>query len=184
MYEHANNGLVCTKYLSRIDLSSICLIVTLLRDYILAPCYTPNSEYNKNILYMRCKMNTKTKSLLNKSPEKTAKVALSVFFNITDAWGVKSDEQRILLGSPASSTLFKWKKGEASKISVDTLERISYIMGIYKALGILFPTREQADAWIKKANRDFDGQTALSFMLKGSMVNLSDTRRYLDAQRG
>lgn len=127
-------------------------------------------------------MNTKTKSLLNKSPEKTAKIALSVFFNITQAWGVKSYEQRILLGSPTSTTFFKWRKGEATRIDLDTLERISYIIGIYKALGIIFPTREQADVWIKKANIDFDGQTALSFMLKGSMTNLGDIRRYLDVQ--
>lgn len=129
-------------------------------------------------------MKTDQKSLLEKSPTRTAQVALSTFFNITDAWGVKTEEQRILLGSPATSTLFKWKKGDVSKISLDTLERISYIMGIYKALGILFPTREQADAWIKKANREFSGDSALHFMLKGSMINLSDMRRYLDAQRG
>lgn len=129
-------------------------------------------------------MNIQQKTLLNKSPAKTAQVALSVFFNITSAWNVKTEDQRVLLGSPASSTLFKWKKGEVSKISVDTLERISNIMGIYKALGILFPTREQADTWVNRANSHFNGYTAMSFMLKGSVINLSDTRRYLDAQRG
>ena len=129
-------------------------------------------------------MNTQKNNVLESNPEKTAQVALSVFFNITNAWGVKTDEQRVLLGSPATSTLFKWKKGQVSKISQDTLERISYIMGIYKALGILFPTREQADAWVNKPNRDFNDESALLFMLKGSMINLSDTRRYLDDQRG
>lgn len=129
-------------------------------------------------------MNASKSTLINKNPAKTAQVALSTFFNITQAWGVKADEQRVLLGSPASSTLFKWKKGEVSKINVDTLERISYILGIYKALGILFTTREQADAWVNKRNRDFNGETALAFMLRGKMANLSETRRYLDAQRG
>mgnify|MGYP000027896893 CR=1 FL=1 len=134
---------------------------------------------------MNAKKNALLKNkLLKENPAKTAQVALSVFFNITAAWGVKNNEQRVLLGSPAESTLFKWKKGQVSKISLDTLERISYITGIYKALGILFPTREQADAWVNKPNKDFNGETALKFMLKGSMVNLSDTRRYLDAQRG
>lgn len=129
-------------------------------------------------------MKSQKNSVLEKHPQRTAKVALLTFFNITSAWGVKSEEQRVLLGNPATSTLFKWKKGEVSKISIDTLERISYVMGIYKALGILFPTREQADAWITKANDHFNGDTALDFMLKGSLVNLSDLRRYLDAQRG
>lgn len=127
-------------------------------------------------------MNATKTSLIYNNPAKTAQVALSAFFNITQAWGVKIDDQRVLLGSPTSSALFKWKKGEVSKINVDTLERISYILGIYKTLGILFSTKEQADAWINKQNRDFNGETVLAFMLRGKMANLSETRRYLDAQ--
>lgn len=129
-------------------------------------------------------MNAQNNEVLNRNTAKTAQVALSTFFNIANAWGAKTNEQRVLLGGPAESTLFKWKKGEVSRISKDTLERISYIMGIYKALGILFPTREQADAWVNKPNRDFNNETAMSFMLKGSVTHLSDTRRYLDAYRG
>ncbi|WP_017446630.1 MbcA/ParS/Xre antitoxin family protein [Gayadomonas joobiniege] len=121
---------------------------------------------------------------LTQNPEKTAQVALSVFFNIMAAWGVRTKDQIVLLGKPAESTFYNWKKGKASNLSVDTLERISYVMGIYKALGILFPTREQADAWPKKPNKAFNNESALAFMLKGSMTHLSDLRRYLDAQRG
>ena len=118
------------------------------------------------------------------SNAKKAKVALSVFFNIMDAWRVKGKDQITLLGSPSESTFYKWKKGNVSSLSSDTLERISYVMGIYKGLGILFPTREQADAWPNKRNRDFNGLTAMEYMLKGSMINLWDVRRYVDAQRG
>jgi hypothetical protein len=121
---------------------------------------------------------------LVENPTKTAKVALSVFFNIMNAWRVKAKDQRVLLGSPAESTFYNWKNGKVSSLSVDTLERISYVMGIYKALGILFPTREQADAWPQKPNSAFNNESALAFMLKGSMIHLSDMRRYLDAQRG
>ncbi|HCV01129.1 MAG: DUF2384 domain-containing protein [Planctomycetes bacterium] len=120
----------------------------------------------------------------NSSDSKKAKVALSVFFNIMDAWRVKAKDQITLLGSPSESTYYKWKKGNVSSLSPDTLERISYVMGIYKGLGILFPTREQADAWPNKSNRDFNGLTAMEYMLKGSMINLWDVRRYIDAQRG
>lgn len=121
---------------------------------------------------------------LTQDPEKSAQVALSVFFNIMSAWKVRAKDQIILLGKPAESTFYNWKKGKASSLSVDTLERISYVMGIYKALGILFPTREQADAWPQKPNKAFNDETALDFMLKGSIIHLSDMRRYLDAQRG
>ncbi|MBE0362152.1 hypothetical protein PULV_a3958 [Pseudoalteromonas ulvae UL12] len=121
---------------------------------------------------------------LAKDPEKTAKVALSVFFNIMASWNVRAKDQIVMLGKPAESTFYNWKKGKVSSLSIDTLERISYVMGIYKALGILFPTREQADAWPHKPNKAFNGETAIQFMLKGSIINLSDMRRYLDSQRG
>ena len=123
-------------------------------------------------------------AVLEQPPEKVAAIALEVFFNIMSAWHVKGKDQIILLGKPAESTYYNWKKGKASSLSTDTLERISYLMGIYKALGILFPTREQADAWPLKPNKAFNDESALEFMLKGSMIHLSDMRRYLDAQRG
>ena len=122
--------------------------------------------------------------VLAQNPTKTAQVALKVFFNIMSEWNVKNQDQITLLGKPGSTTFYNWKKGQVSSLSVDTMERISYIMGIYKALGILFPTREQADAWIKKTNGHFNNESALAYMLKGSMMHLNDMRRYLDAQRG
>lgn len=129
-------------------------------------------------------MSATTEAVLQQDPEKTAQVALSVFFNIMNAWQVKAKDQMVLLGKPAESTFYNWKKGKISGLSPDTLERISYIMGIYKALGILFASREQADAWPQKPNAAFNNETALAFMLKGSVMHLSDMRRYLDAQRG
>lgn len=123
-------------------------------------------------------------NVLAQNPSKTAQVALKVFFNIMNEWGVRNQDQITLLGKPGSTTFYNWKKGKVSSLSVDTMERISYIMGIYKALGILFPTRGQADAWIKKPNSHFNNESALDYMLKGSIVHLNDMRRYLDAQRG
>jgi len=135
-------------------------------------------------MWRNATMYSKEQAVLQQNPEKTAQVALSVFFNIMGAWQVKAKDQIVLLGKPAESTFYNWKKGKISNLSADTLERISYIMGIYKALGILFPTREQADAWPQKLNSQFNNESALAFMLKGSVVHLSDMRRYLDAQRG
>ena len=122
--------------------------------------------------------------MLSQEPAKTASVALSTFFNIMQKWGVKNDVQITLLGCPSPSTFFNWKKGKVSSLPVDTLERISYVMGIYKALGMLFPSRAQADAWPKKANLAFDGLSVVEYLSKGSMLQLIHVRRYLDAQRG
>jgi hypothetical protein len=59
-------------------------------------------------------------------------------------------------------------------------------LGIYKALNILLPSERSADEWVRKPNAApiFHGQSALERMLAGSLVDLADVRRYLDAQRG
>lgn len=119
-------------------------------------------------------------------PEELGATALTAYFNITAAWGLTAEEERTLLGSPPRSTFFKWKSDRSARLSPDTLERISYVMGIYKALRILLPTEEAANDWIKKPNTalGFNGKSALDRMLAGRVVDLADVRRYLDAERG
>jgi uncharacterized protein (DUF2384 family) len=118
--------------------------------------------------------------------EELGATALTAFFNITTGWGLSAEEERTLLGSPPRSTFFKWKSEKNARLSADTLERISYVMGIYKALRILLPTEEGANDWIKKPNtgRGFNGKSALDRMLAGRVMDLADVRRYLDAERG
>jgi hypothetical protein len=119
-------------------------------------------------------------------PEHLGATALTAFFNIAAAWGLSADDERVLLGTPPRSTFFKWKSERQAKLTQDTLERISYVMGIYKALHILLPTAESADAWIKKPNTAAvtSGKSALERMRGGRVVDLADIRRYLDGQRG
>ena len=66
------------------------------------------------------------------------------------------------------------------------LERISYVLGIYKALQILIPDEARADAWIATPNTAplFGGHSALERMLGGNVGDLYAVRQYLDAQRG
>lgn len=112
--------------------------------------------------------------------------ALRAFFNIAGLWGLSNDKQMILLGVTARSTFFKWKKDPDVNLGRDTLERISYILGIYKALQILLPDERAADAWIKRPNKAplFNGSSALERMLPGNVADLYLVRQYLDAQRG
>ncbi len=112
--------------------------------------------------------------------------ALRTFFNIADKWGLGADEQMTLLGVSARSTFYKWKKDADAVLPRDTLERISYIFGIYKALGILFADTTAANGWIRKANSAslFNGSSALERMLSGNVADLYVVRQYLDAQRG
>ena len=82
------------------------------------------------------------------------------------------------------STYFKWKKDANTVLPKDTLERISYILGIYKALQILLPDEKAADEWVRRPNAAplFYGQSALDRMLSGQVVDLFVVRQYLDAQ--
>jgi hypothetical protein len=112
---------------------------------------------------------------------------LRAFFAIARDWGLNTDEQMVLLGSPGRSTFFKWKAApESADLKRDTLERLSYLLGIYKALQILLPDAAAADAWVKKPNTapGFGGQSALERMLGGNVADLVAVRQYLDARRG
>jgi len=112
--------------------------------------------------------------------------ALRSFFRLADLWKLRISEQRKLLGDPPESTFYKWKRHQDGVLGRDTLERISYLLGIYKALQILFPNPEQADAWLHRPNQStlFGGHSALERMLSGNVADLYVVRQYLDAQRG
>jgi hypothetical protein len=112
--------------------------------------------------------------------------ALRAFFRIADGWGLNTAQQRVLLGNPPASTYFKWKKAREGALPRDALERISYLLGIYKALQILLPDPRRADHWVSEPNAAplFGGRSALERMLGGNVSDLFVVRQYLDAQRG
>jgi Protein of unknown function (DUF2384) len=112
--------------------------------------------------------------------------ALRAFFALASQWDLRVAEQRALLGDPAESTFYKWKRQQDGTPGRDVIERISYLLGIYKNLQILFPDPAQADAWVRKPNTAplFGGQSALERMLSGNVADLFVVRQYLDAQRG
>ncbi|MCG5074781.1 MbcA/ParS/Xre antitoxin family protein [Paraburkholderia sp. RG36] len=112
---------------------------------------------------------------------------LRAFFNIARDWDLSTEEQIILLGSPGRSTFFKWKQEpQSARLGRDTLERLSLLLGIYKALQILLPPPAAADAWVKRPNSapPFGGRRALDRMLAGNVSDLVAVRQYLDAMRG
>jgi hypothetical protein len=120
------------------------------------------------------------------SAAQLAEAGLRAFFRIAQAWGLSVEEQITLLGGPARSTYFKWKRDGASVLPRDVLERLSYLLGIYKALQILLPEEVAADAWVRRPNAAplFGGRSALERMLSGNVADLYLVRQYLDAERG
>ncbi len=132
-------------------------------------------------------MATAAKAQSKPSSRDLSAAGLRTFFNIARDWALSTDEQMVLLGAPGRSTFFKWKSApESADLKRDTLERLSYLLGIYKALQILLPSTSAADAWVKKPNSAplFGGKRALDRMLGGNVADLVAVRQYLDARRG
>lgn len=114
--------------------------------------------------------------------DKMARAGISAFFRMMEAWGVNDVEAHILLGRPERSIFSDWQNGKVTNLSHDTLIRISYLLGIYKALQIIYSMdRDYADQWVKRPNSAFGGQSALEHMLGGQITDLADVRAYLDA---
>lgn len=110
--------------------------------------------------------------------------ALRTFFRIAEAWRLTEQEQMRILGLDSRSTFQSWKRGDVAAISRDALERISYMLGIYKGLQILLPAT--ADDWVRKPNKapPFGGRPALDRLTSGNVSDLYVVRQYIDAQRG
>ena len=111
---------------------------------------------------------------------------LRAFANIAEAWGLSVVDQLKLLGIASRSTFFKWRRERDPRLPRDTLERLSYLLGIYKSLQILLPDARAADEWIRKPNNAplFGGRSALERILTGQVADLYVVRQYLDAERG
>lgn len=133
-------------------------------------------------------MNTPTSRARTGAGETAAAggAGLRAFARIADLWHLSVPEQLTLLGLVSRSTYFKWRKDPQPKLPRDTLERLSYLLGIYKALQVLLPEARAADEWIRRPNDAplFGGKSALERMLSGNVADLYIVRQYLDAQRG
>ena len=111
--------------------------------------------------------------------------ALRVWFNIARDWRLRDVDAARLIGAP-ESTYRRWKKRPEITLDIGQIERLSLLLGIYKALQMLLPREDAADAWIRQPNDNvlFQGTTPLARMLGGLTEDLAVVRRYLDAERG
>jgi hypothetical protein len=104
--------------------------------------------------------------------------------NLFKRWGVKDEQASTLLGL-TDRTYRRWKKdGRVGQIGRDGKARLSNLMGIHKALRIIFRDASRGYAWIKASNAAFGGRSALDVMMGGELTDLMRVRRYLDAERG
>lgn len=126
-------------------------------------------------------------------PQDRARISgpgLRTFKAVADQWQLSERERIAALGEPARSTYHQWMRKaqsrEAVTLPLDTLLRISGVLGIHKALAILFQDRAQAMTWLRGAHRGtvFQGAPPLTFITQGAQDGILTVRRYLDAWRG
>ena len=112
--------------------------------------------------------------------------ALRTFFALAQVWNLNEHEQMKLLGVASPITLRAWKGGSCSEARPETIERISYLLGIFKAINILLPDQSRAYQWMRAPNagEPFGGRSALDRMTHGSIDDLQAVRRHLEAQIG
>ncbi|MEN9590927.1 MAG: hypothetical protein RLZZ481_2713 [Pseudomonadota bacterium] len=110
--------------------------------------------------------------------------ALKGFFNIVQRWQLEDDESRELLGSVSSSTYYEMKKNPSKTLGVDRITRVSYLIGIHKALHVLYGD-PLADRWVKMPNTNmlFSAHSPLELMMQGGIVAMQQVKALLDSRR-
>jgi Antitoxin Xre-like helix-turn-helix domain/Antitoxin Xre/MbcA/ParS C-terminal toxin-binding domain len=103
--------------------------------------------------------------------------------NLFHLWSVTDEQAAILLDLPVRS-FRRWKAGEIGRFDRDRKARLSNLMGIHKALRIIFREPQRGYAWIRAPNAAFADRTALEVMLGGELTDLMRVRRYLESERG
>lgn len=103
--------------------------------------------------------------------------------NLFSLWKVTDKQAAVLLDLPVRSYA-RWKAGATAHWSRDLKARLSNLMGIHKALRIVFHEPQRAYDWIRAPNSVFGNRSALDVMLEGDLTDLMRVRRYLDAERG
>lgn len=114
-----------------------------------------------------------------------SRAAARAFFRIAHAWKLRDEDARALLGGISNGAFYNLKRRPTKSLDQDRLTRISLLVGIFKALNILY-SRKLADAWMQLLNENpmFGGLTPLAYMLKGGMPAMVRVRQLLDARRG
>ncbi len=130
------------------------------------------------------------RSITNDERMRLSGPGLRIFANIANEWGLSEKDRLAVLGQPGRSTYHGWlakaQAGAAVRLPLDGLLRISAVLGIYKALKLIFVRDGQGLAWLTAPNdgTTFGGQPPLALVVSGTQDGLYLVRRYLDAWHG
>ncbi|HEY3930648.1 MAG TPA: antitoxin Xre-like helix-turn-helix domain-containing protein [Candidatus Koribacter sp.] len=111
--------------------------------------------------------------------------AITAFLRIVEHWGLKNEQAMALLGGMSNGKYHSLKRQRTVILGQDELTRISYLIGIFKSLNILFSAK-LANQWVQLENTNpmFKGAAPIQVMVRIGMPALMETRRLLDSRRG
>jgi uncharacterized protein (DUF2384 family) len=111
--------------------------------------------------------------------------AIVAFFSIVDKWQLRNEDAMAMLGGISHGRYFDLKRSRKGLLSQDELTRISLLIGIFKALNILFGQR-LANQWTSRPNSNpmFNGAPPLQYLSRGGVPAMIGVRRLLDSRRG
>ena len=125
---------------------------------------------------------------LQRGTERTRLTAPAVrsMQRLARAWALTVDQVCALLGDVPTSTWHAWANKPPRDLGVDRLTRVSYLLGIYTALHVLYPKSPLADEWVARPNTNllFGGRRPLDVLIDGGIPAMDRTRALLDARRG
>jgi Protein of unknown function (DUF2384) len=104
-----------------------------------------------------------------------------------ELWQLTAADQLMLLGLNESNriALQRYAKGEALAANRDLLERVGHLLGIHKALKLLYPHNpEIVGGWMSSPNALFDGAPPVDIARRFGFAGLLMVRGTLDRMRG
>jgi hypothetical protein len=104
--------------------------------------------------------------------------------NLFSKWGVKDADAAVILGGLSTKTVQRWRDGDYGRVSRDMADRMSNLLGIHKALRVVFSDPKRGYDWMNAENSAFADVSALDVLRRGGMEDLIRIRRYLDSVRG
>ncbi|MGO4405699.1 antitoxin Xre-like helix-turn-helix domain-containing protein [Bosea sp. RAF48] len=113
-----------------------------------------------------------------------ASAAARAVIELFAKWDLSDAMASEILGGISQQTYARWRAGRRPRLTRDLATRLSLLMGIHKALRILFSDAQRAYGWVSKPNENFNGRSPAEMMAEGSIFALARMRSYLDAERG
>ena len=119
--------------------------------------------------------------------------AIAAFFSIAEKWDLRNEDAMALLGGASHGRYYELKRTRKGLLSHDELTRVSLLIGIFKALNIVF-SQKLADQWVSRPNSNpmfsnmfrnmFRNAAPLELLVRGGVPGMIGVRRLLDSRRG